>query len=327
MNRKQAVSLVLRIAPQRGDARGPGLADPADRARRGHPRADAPHRPVARRRRWRSPWWRSCSRPLRWQKVLDVLGLHAGLRRLLSHYLAGQFVSNVLPTTIGGDVLRVSRLSRETGESPKSFASVVLERLTGWLVLPIISVVGFLVNPPLQHLGTPPRWPLGLAFATLLALVHRPVRRRRPAHRRALRGPRRLAPLRRRRAPRPRPAAPPARRRRQRPPRRLRLPARARAGRGGRRPGARRRARPGSPRCSPSSPPWPSRRCCRSASPASACARARSCCSSVRSAWPHEEAIALGLLLYLLNLGVSLLGAPAFAVGGARRRAAEPGRT
>src|SRR4051794_34664804 len=55
---------------------------------------------------------------LRWQKVLDVLGVHAGLRRLLSHYLAGQLVSNVLPTTIGGDVLRVSRLSKETGESP-----------------------------------------------------------------------------------------------------------------------------------------------------------------------------------------------------------------
>ena len=29
-----------------------------------------------------------------------------------------------------------------------------------------------------------------------------------------------------------------------------------------------------------------------------------------------QEAIALGLLLYLLNLGVSLLGAPAFAFGG-----------
>lgn len=107
---------------------------------------------------------------LRWQRVLEVLGLHAGLRRLLSHYLAGQFVSNVLPTTIGGDVLRVSRLSRETGESPKTFASVVLERLTGWLVLPIISVAGFLVNPPLQHLGTATRVALGLAFATLLAL-------------------------------------------------------------------------------------------------------------------------------------------------------------
>lgn len=107
---------------------------------------------------------------LRWQRVLEVLGLHAGLRRLVSHYLACQFVSNVLPTTIGGDVLRVTRLSRETGESPKTFASVVLERLTGWLVLPVISVAGFLVNPPLQHLGTATRVALGLAFATLLGL-------------------------------------------------------------------------------------------------------------------------------------------------------------
>jgi glycosyltransferase 2 family protein len=108
---------------------------------------------------------------LRWQRVLEALGLHAGLRTLVSHYLAGQFVSNVLPTTIGGDVLRVSRLSRDTGESPGSFASVVLERLTGWLVLPVISVVGFVVNPPLQHLGAATRVALGLAFATLLALV------------------------------------------------------------------------------------------------------------------------------------------------------------
>jgi uncharacterized protein (TIRG00374 family) len=107
---------------------------------------------------------------MRWQRVLEVLGLEAKLSRLLSHYLAGQFVSNVLPTTIGGDVLRVSRLSRETGESPKTFASVVLERLTGWLVLPVISVVGFLVNPPLQDLGRATQVAIGLAFATLLAL-------------------------------------------------------------------------------------------------------------------------------------------------------------
>jgi uncharacterized membrane protein YbhN (UPF0104 family) len=89
----------------------------------------------------------------------------------VSLYLAGQFVSNVLPTTIGGDVLRVSRLSRDTGDTPGPFASVVLERLTRWLVLPIISVVGFLVNPNLQHLGTATRVALGIAFATLVALV------------------------------------------------------------------------------------------------------------------------------------------------------------
>jgi glycosyltransferase 2 family protein len=107
---------------------------------------------------------------VRWQRVLEVLGLHAALRHLLSYNLAGQFVSNVLPTTIGGDVLRYARLSRETGESPKTFASVVLERLTGWIVLPLISVAGFLVNPPLQHLGRATQVAVGLAFVTLLAL-------------------------------------------------------------------------------------------------------------------------------------------------------------
>jgi uncharacterized protein (TIRG00374 family) len=107
---------------------------------------------------------------VRWQRVLEVLGLHEGLRRLLSHNLAGQFVSNVLPGTIGGDVLRVSRLSRENGDSPDSFASVVLERLTGWLVLPVISVIGFMLNPALRHLGRATQVAMGLAVFTLVAL-------------------------------------------------------------------------------------------------------------------------------------------------------------
>ena len=108
---------------------------------------------------------------LRWQKVLEALDIRTGLPRLMSHYLAGQFVSNVLPTTIGGDVVRVSRLSRETGESPGTFASVVLERLTGWLVLPVITIVGFAVNPGLRELGNATSVALALALGTLLLLV------------------------------------------------------------------------------------------------------------------------------------------------------------
>jgi hypothetical protein len=108
---------------------------------------------------------------LRWQKVLDALEIRTGLRRLMSHYLAGQFVSNVLPTTIGGDVLRVSRLSRDTGESPGTFASVVLERLTGWLVLPVITIAGFALNPGLRHLGNATSVALALAVGTLVLLA------------------------------------------------------------------------------------------------------------------------------------------------------------
>lgn len=110
---------------------------------------------------------------LRWQRVLialDVGGTRVGT--LLSHYLAGLFVSNFLPTTIGGDVLRVTRLAAGNGESPRSFASVVLERLTGWLVLPVISLVTLAINPGLLR---PPvdqaaRLVVGISLATLTAL-------------------------------------------------------------------------------------------------------------------------------------------------------------
>jgi uncharacterized protein (TIRG00374 family) len=108
---------------------------------------------------------------LRWRTVLSALGQDAKLRRLLSYNLAGLFVSNVLPTTIGGDVLRVSRLSKENGESAASFASVVLERLTGWLVLPVITFVGLLVNPGLRHLGNATRVAVALSVGTLAALI------------------------------------------------------------------------------------------------------------------------------------------------------------
>jgi uncharacterized protein (TIRG00374 family) len=108
---------------------------------------------------------------LRWRTVLSALGQPAKLRSLLSYNLAGLFVSNVLPTTIGGDVLRVSRLSKQNGEPAASFASVALERLTGWLVLPIITFVGFLLNPGLRHLGAATQVAIALAAGTLVALV------------------------------------------------------------------------------------------------------------------------------------------------------------
>jgi uncharacterized membrane protein YbhN (UPF0104 family) len=107
---------------------------------------------------------------VRWQQVLHALGLHGRLRALVPLYFAGQFVSNVLPTTIGGDVLRVSRLSRENGDTPDTFASVVLERLTGWLVLPLITFFGLVVNPELREMGRATNLAVIIAVVTLVAL-------------------------------------------------------------------------------------------------------------------------------------------------------------
>jgi len=107
----------------------------------------------------------------RWQRVTVVLELHAKLRTLLSHYLAALFVGNFLPSTIGGDVLRIARLSTNTGDTPRSFASVILERVSGWIVLPLLTLVGLAVHPSLLHLGTASRVALFLSLGALVLLA------------------------------------------------------------------------------------------------------------------------------------------------------------
>ena len=91
----------------------------------------------------------------RWHLAVHTLGLTETTQRLFSHFMAGQFVSNFVPTTIGGDVLRIHRLTRDTGNGPASLASVFFERLSGWLVLPLVSLTGFALNSGLRDLGAP----------------------------------------------------------------------------------------------------------------------------------------------------------------------------
>jgi uncharacterized protein (TIRG00374 family) len=106
----------------------------------------------------------------RWQRVLAVFDVHIGLRRLLSHYLAGQFVGNVLPSTVGGDVLRISRSSKDTGSSEIAFAAVVLERMTGFVALPLLALLGFIIRPDLLEVGR--AWiAIVIALATVVMLA------------------------------------------------------------------------------------------------------------------------------------------------------------
>jgi len=105
----------------------------------------------------------------RWQRVLAVYDAHIPLRTLSKHYMAGQFVGNALPSTVGGDVLRVSRCSKDTGSTEVAFASVVIERLTGFVALPVLTFVGFAIWPDLFE--TSRSWiAVVIAVGTLLFL-------------------------------------------------------------------------------------------------------------------------------------------------------------
>lgn len=108
---------------------------------------------------------------LRWRQVSVALGLTTPFRKMFGYLLAGEFVSNALPTSFGGDVVRVMRQGAEVGDYADSFAATALERLTGWLVLPIISVAALAMRPSLLHLGHASTAAIIVNIATLVALL------------------------------------------------------------------------------------------------------------------------------------------------------------
>lgn len=108
---------------------------------------------------------------LRWRMVLGPMGHPVPFRRLLSLFLAGQFVSNVLPTAFGGDVVRIARLGRDLDDRAVAFASIALERLTGWVVLPVISLVTLAAVPSFRELGNATAVAVAVNAVTLTALV------------------------------------------------------------------------------------------------------------------------------------------------------------
>lgn len=108
---------------------------------------------------------------VRWQRVLAALDVPSRMSSLVAHQFAGVFVGNFLPSTIGGDVLRVARLTAGNGRGPDSFASVVLERLTGWIVLPVITLAALALNPGLLRLGLASQAALAVSIGTLVLLA------------------------------------------------------------------------------------------------------------------------------------------------------------
>ena len=53
----------------------------------------------------------------RWLRVLLLFDVRVRVAALFSHYVVGLLVGNVLPSTIGGDVVRIARASNTVGSS------------------------------------------------------------------------------------------------------------------------------------------------------------------------------------------------------------------
>jgi hypothetical protein len=101
--------------------------------------------------------------------------------RLLYYYLVGNFFSAALPTSIGGDFIRVVGIGGETGRRAEVFGSVVVDRLLGFAVLLPLGLVAMpFVGSELQTWDVIARvWVVaGLLFLCAYVMLLKPVARR-----------------------------------------------------------------------------------------------------------------------------------------------------
>ena len=83
----------------------------------------------------------------RWKHYTDQLELPNSVRRLTSFYFIGMFFNLMLPTSVGGDVVRAWYLDGKSGRRVPAFTSVILDRLNGLVVLVALACVGVAISP------------------------------------------------------------------------------------------------------------------------------------------------------------------------------------
>ena len=69
----------------------------------------------------------------RWLVLLRALDIRAPLLKIIAAYMAGLFCNLFLPSSIGGDLVRGLDLSRFEKSKPKLFATIILDRLSGFV--------------------------------------------------------------------------------------------------------------------------------------------------------------------------------------------------
>ncbi len=120
----------------------------------------------------------------RWFVLLKVQSIHIGYWSAVRLHFLGLFYSNVLPSSVGGDVLRAWYVTKHTEHKLQAAMSVVVDRIVGLLGLLLMSIGGIFFVPPAarnelfrHYAQTPPvhfmlthKWPV-LGFFVFFAAI------------------------------------------------------------------------------------------------------------------------------------------------------------
>ncbi|HOO76409.1 MAG TPA: lysylphosphatidylglycerol synthase transmembrane domain-containing protein [bacterium] len=78
---------------------------------------------------------------LRWGLLLRAQGVRLSKGSIFMYFMIGMFFNNFLPSTVGGDAIKIYYLHRFAGKGKEAFVSVLLDRLLGIAGLCIVAVV------------------------------------------------------------------------------------------------------------------------------------------------------------------------------------------
>jgi uncharacterized protein (TIRG00374 family) len=82
---------------------------------------------------------------LKWLVLLRPHGIEIGFGRTLTIYCVASFWGQVLPMTVGGDVVRLWLTTRQTGRFDTIAASIAMERLLGFVAALLATLVGLII--------------------------------------------------------------------------------------------------------------------------------------------------------------------------------------
>lgn len=92
------------------------------------------------------------SSSIKWWMLAKSGSVQLSLFRAWAYYMIGMFYNLILPTSVGGDVVRAYELGKYSGDQAKSMASVFVERYTGIIILLLFSLLAVVINTQIFNL-------------------------------------------------------------------------------------------------------------------------------------------------------------------------------
>ncbi len=107
----------------------------------------------------------------RWQLLLRAQGVQVPSKTLLSSYLVAGFFNNFLPSTIGGDVVRIRDTARQAQSKTLATTVVFVDRALGLMGLVLVAALGATAAMVINGDEASPIWPYWLWAAFLIGLT------------------------------------------------------------------------------------------------------------------------------------------------------------